>query len=93
MRTNVWEECPHLLLLREHSVNMLVWISRREEQNENRKERECQTKGTQSLLGFQSRRAVVTKREDRPAKADRPAMILIREEEPFQRVGGAAGFG
>jgi len=46
------------------------------------------------LLGFQSRRgAAVAKRENRPAKANRPAMILIREEEPLQRVGGAAGFG
>ena len=44
-------------------------------------------------LRFQSWSAAVTEREDRPAKANRPAMILIREEEPFQRVGGADGFG
>src|SRR5258708_6975159 len=43
-------------------------------------------------LRFQSRGAAVTQREDGPAKANRPAMILIREEEPFQRVSGAAGF-
>ena len=44
-------------------------------------------------LRLQSRRAAVTEREDRPAKANRPTMILIREEEPLQRVGRAAGFG
>ena len=67
--------------------NVLVWISCREEKNKSRKERK------ESLLGFQPRRAALTERENSPAKANRPAMILIREEEPFQWVGGAAGFG
>ena len=44
------------------------------------------------LLRLQSRRAAVTQSEDRPSKANRPAMILIRKEEPFQRVSGAAWF-
>ena len=44
-------------------------------------------------LRLESWCAAVTEREDRPAKANHPAMILIREEEPFQRVGRAAGFG
>ncbi len=44
-------------------------------------------------LRLQSGRAAVTEREDRPAKTNRPAMILIHEEESLQRVGCAAGFG
>ncbi len=44
-------------------------------------------------LRLQSRRAAATEREDRPAKANRPTMILIREEEPLQSVGRTAGFG
>src|SRR5260370_3653699 len=44
------------------------------------------------LLRLQSRRAAVTETQDRPSKANRPAMILIREEESFQRVRRAAWF-
>jgi hypothetical protein len=73
--------------------NVLVLIGCREEKNKNRKEREEPRERTLILLGFQSRRAAVTETQNRPAKANRPAMILIREAEPFQRVGRAAGFG
>src|SRR5260370_41440717 len=41
-------------------------------------------------LRLQSWRAAAIERDDRPAKTNSPPMLLIRDQEPFQRVRRAA---